>query len=102
LEHRCSSERAQASTPANLEEIKAYLNHDLKVKVNGLQAQLKDEQGNAVLPITYEGNTYLPVRAVAGALKVAVDFGLLPPGFITINALPNGILSQREGAFSCG
>jgi len=59
---------------ANLEEIKAYLNHDLKVKVNGVQAQLKDEQGNAVLPITYEGNTYLPVRAVAGALKVAVDY----------------------------
>lgn len=59
---------------ANLQEIKAYLNGDLKVKVNGQPVQLNDEQGNAILPITYEGNTYLPVRAVAGALKVAVDY----------------------------
>jgi len=59
---------------ANLQEIKAYLNGDLKVRVNGTVAQLNDEQGKAILPITYEGSTYLPVRAVANALNVAVDY----------------------------
>ncbi|GIP34026.1 stalk domain-containing protein [Paenibacillus sp. J2TS4] len=59
---------------ANLETIQAYLNHTLTVKVDGVPAQLNDEQGNAILPITYEGNTYLPVRAIANALKVAVDY----------------------------
>ncbi|UUZ81144.1 copper amine oxidase N-terminal domain-containing protein [Paenibacillus sp. P26] len=59
---------------ANLQEIKAYLNGDLKVRVNGTVAQLNDEQGSAILPITYDGTTYLPVRAVANALNVAVDY----------------------------
>lgn len=65
---------AGAYATSHLETIQAFLNHELKVKVNGVQAQLNDEQGNAVLPITYEGNTYLPVRAIAGALGVAVDY----------------------------
>ncbi|GAA3400188.1 stalk domain-containing protein [Paenibacillus hodogayensis] len=59
---------------ANLETIQAYLNHTLTVKVNGVPAQLNDEQGNAIVPITYQGSTYLPVRAIANALGVAVDY----------------------------
>ncbi|KEQ26318.1 stalk domain-containing protein [Paenibacillus tyrfis] len=59
---------------SNLQEIKAYLNGDLKVRVNGAVAQLNDEQGSAILPITYNGSTYLPVRGVANALSVAVDY----------------------------
>ncbi|MCZ8522634.1 MULTISPECIES: stalk domain-containing protein [Paenibacillus] len=59
---------------ANLEEIKAYLNNDIKVKVNGKTVQLLDEQGNVVTPITYDGSTYLPARAIASSLDVAVDY----------------------------
>ncbi|WP_028547617.1 stalk domain-containing protein [Paenibacillus sp. UNC451MF] len=59
---------------SNLKEIQAYLNGDLKVRVNGSVAQLNDEQGLAMEPITYNGSTYLPVRGVANALKVAVDY----------------------------
>ncbi|AFC30796.1 hypothetical protein PM3016_4012 [Paenibacillus mucilaginosus 3016] len=59
---------------ANLEEIKAYLNNDIKVKVNGQTVQLLDEQGSVVTPITYDGSTYLPARAIASALNVAVDY----------------------------
>ncbi|WP_282937332.1 stalk domain-containing protein [Paenibacillus sp. RC67] len=65
---------ALAFAATNLEEIKAYLNHDLKVKVDGKPVQLQDEQGKVVEPITYEGNTYLPVRAIANALGVGVDY----------------------------
>ncbi|OXM82766.1 stalk domain-containing protein [Paenibacillus rigui] len=59
---------------SNLQEIKAYLNDDIKVKVNGAATQLLDEQGNVVTPITYEGSTYLPARAIANSLNVAVDY----------------------------
>ncbi|OPH50545.1 hypothetical protein BC351_07785 [Paenibacillus ferrarius] len=59
---------------ANLQEIKAYLNNDIKVKVNGATVQLLDAQGNVVTPITYDGSTYLPARAIANSLNVAVDY----------------------------
>ncbi|WP_261304683.1 copper amine oxidase N-terminal domain-containing protein [Paenibacillus andongensis] len=59
---------------ANLQEIKAYLNNDIKVKVNGNVVQLLDAQGNVVTPITYDGSTYLPARAIASSLNVAVDY----------------------------
>ncbi|TCZ78113.1 hypothetical protein E0485_08260 [Paenibacillus albiflavus] len=59
---------------ANMQEIKAYLNGDLKIRVNGTVAQLNDAKGSAILPITYNDTTYLPVRAVANALQVAVGF----------------------------
>lgn len=63
-----------AFASSNLQEIKAYLNANLKVRVNGEIAQLMDANGNAVLPITYKGTTYLPVRAVADTLNVAVNY----------------------------
>ncbi|MBB3070679.1 hypothetical protein FHS14_003681 [Paenibacillus baekrokdamisoli] len=59
---------------AHLQEIKAYLNNDIKVKVNGKAVQLVDAKGKAVTPITYNGSTYLPVRAISSSLSVAVDF----------------------------
>ncbi|GGI44967.1 hypothetical protein GCM10008018_09740 [Paenibacillus marchantiophytorum] len=59
---------------ANLQEIKAYLNNDIKVKVNGATVQLLDAQGNVVTPISYDGSTYLPARAIANSLNVAVDY----------------------------
>ncbi|MNH98723.1 hypothetical protein D3C73_514690 [compost metagenome] len=63
-----------AFASSGLQEIKAFLNGDLKVRVNGEVAQLNDANGKAVSPITYNGTTYLPVRAVAEALDVAVAY----------------------------
>jgi hypothetical protein len=59
---------------ANLQEITAYLNHSIKIKVDGKPVELKDEDGKPVIPITYDNKTYLPVRAVSDSLKVAVDW----------------------------
>ncbi|WP_311198799.1 stalk domain-containing protein [Paenibacillus hexagrammi] len=59
---------------SNLQEIKAYLNGDIQIKYNGEPVQLQDEQGQVVLPITYEGSTYMPLRGVANILKTAVDY----------------------------
>ncbi|MEC0368768.1 stalk domain-containing protein [Paenibacillus chibensis] len=57
-----------------LQEIKAYLNGNIQLKYNGMPVQARDEKGNAVLPITYNGTTYLPVRAVADVMGVAVSY----------------------------
>lgn len=57
-----------------LQEIKAYLNSEIKIKVDGSPAQLNDSNGNAVLPITYNNTTYLPIRAVSDVLGVAVHY----------------------------
>lgn len=63
-----------AFAATKLQEIKAYLNPAIGIKVNGVPVQLKDTSGLNVVPITYNGATYLPVRAVSDALSVAVDF----------------------------
>ncbi|HIW33055.1 MAG TPA: copper amine oxidase N-terminal domain-containing protein, partial [Candidatus Paenibacillus intestinavium] len=57
-----------------LQEIKAHLNPDVKVKVDGAPVQLKDVKGNAITPILYKNANYVPARAVADALGVAVDY----------------------------
>lgn len=63
---------AFASAP--LQEIKAYLNGEVKIRVNGEITPLKDAQGKTLLPITYNGTTYLPVRAISNALDIPVDY----------------------------
>lgn len=65
---------AGAYGAGKLQEIKAYLNSGISIKVDGSPAQLKDGNGNAVLPITYQNTTYLPIRAVSDALGVAVEY----------------------------
>lgn len=57
-----------------LQEIKAYLNAEISLKVDGNPSKLQDSNGNPVLPITYNHTTYLPVRAVSDVLGVAVNY----------------------------
>lgn len=59
---------------AKLQEVKAYLNSSVQIKYNGTPVQPRDEKGNAVLPITYNGTTYLPVRAIADVMGVAASY----------------------------
>ncbi|WP_068774043.1 stalk domain-containing protein [Paenibacillus sp. FJAT-26967] len=63
-----------AYAASNLDVIQAYLNKSLQVEVNGIVSVMKDEQGNELQPITYEGNTYLPARSIASALDVEVSW----------------------------
>ena len=45
---------------------------DVKIVVDGKELQPKDADGNVVEPIIYNGTTYLPVRAIAGAFDKPV------------------------------
>lgn len=63
-----------AFAATKLQEIKAFLNPDIKVQVDGTYTDLRDVNGNAIAPIIYKGANYFPIRAISDALDVAVDF----------------------------
>lgn len=48
--------------------------NDIKISVNGQAVTPTDANGNAVEPFAINGTTYLPVRAVGGALGMNVDW----------------------------
>lgn len=56
------------------EEIKAILNYTLQIKLNGNDYTPRNEDGSYIYPISYNGRTYLPVRALADALSIAVYY----------------------------
>lgn len=47
---------------------------NLKVKLDGEFLSLTDANGQTVEPFAYNGTTYLPVRAIANALGLDVDY----------------------------
>lgn len=65
---------AVGAAAANIQRITADLRPDIAVYVNGVQQTFRDTKGNPVSPIQYNGTTYLPVRAVANAAGMEVDW----------------------------
>jgi hypothetical protein len=63
-----------AFAASNLEQITAYINHDLKLSLKGQSWQPMDEDGSALSPITYNGSTYLPARAIGEAFGVQIGW----------------------------
>lgn len=47
---------------------------DIKIYIDGVKAEPKDANGDAVEPFIYNGTTYLPVRGVANALGKSVSW----------------------------
>lgn len=56
------------------QQITALLNGNIKITLNGEPWTPKDVTGKALTPITYNGSTYLPVRAVAEAAGMGVEW----------------------------
>ena len=63
-----------ANAADTLKEISAYLNYGITIKYSGEVQNLTDAGGNRVYPISYNGTTYLPVRAVSNMLGIGVDW----------------------------
>ncbi|WP_232436433.1 stalk domain-containing protein [Paenibacillus rubinfantis] len=65
---------AGASAASTLERIQANLNHGISFLLNGSAWVPKDANGNKAVPISYQGTTYVPLRAVAEATGAEVSF----------------------------
>ncbi|WP_020618016.1 stalk domain-containing protein [Paenibacillus daejeonensis] len=65
---------AGALAASNLQEIKAFFDSGLKFKLHGKDYVPANDKGVPTLPITYNGTTYLPVRAISNALDVAISY----------------------------
>lgn len=63
-----------AFAAANGTTVTAMLNGSVKMMLNGREYKAKDTNGNVMLPITYEGRTYLPVRSLSEALNIPIDY----------------------------
>jgi len=57
-----------------VKEITAHINYGLTMKLNNADFNPSENDGAAIRPITYNGRTYLPVRALSEALGIAVDY----------------------------
>jgi hypothetical protein len=58
----------------SIEDITAQINYAIKMKVDNVSWNPTETDGSAIRPITYNGRTYLPVRALCDKLGVAVDW----------------------------
>ncbi len=63
-----------SAVAAGVSQIKAELRPDIKIIVDGKEQVLRDSDGDHVYPITYEGTTYVPIRAVGEALDQKVEW----------------------------
>ena len=55
-----------------LQEISAYLNYGISVKYDGEEQRMYDANGQRVYPISYNGTTYVPIRAVGNMMGINV------------------------------
>lgn len=63
-----------AYAAVQLEPINAFFNKGISFVLNGERWQPVNEEGQPLTAIHYEGNNYLPVRALAEALKIPIEF----------------------------
>lgn len=63
-----------AFAASNGTTVTAMLNGSVKMMLNGTEYKAKDANGNELLPITYADRTYLPVRSLAEALNVPINY----------------------------
>lgn len=55
-------------------DIKAILSNTVKMKLYGKDFSPREADGTYIKPLVYNGRTYLPVRTLADALNIAVDY----------------------------
>lgn len=64
---------ASAAQP-KAEQVAASINYDITVTFNGEAKALSNVNGKQVYPVSYEGTTYVPIRAIGYLLGLNVDW----------------------------
>lgn len=59
---------------SHLEKIEAYLSHDMTFRVDGQNWQPMEADGSKLVPIVYNGRTYVPARALLEEKGVKVGY----------------------------
>ena len=65
---------ARALATGKLKQIQAYLNYGITIQLDGETQSMYDVNGNRVYPISYNGTTYVPIRAVSTMLGLDVEW----------------------------
>ena len=84
-----------ASATIGSRNIKADYN-DIKITLNGTQITPTDANGNMVEPFAVNGTTYLPVRAVANALGIDVQWNRTTSTVLLSGVTGNGWLTTGD------
>jgi len=63
-----------SAAAAAVTTIQAQLRPDITIRYNGDIQTLRDANGGEVYPLSYNGTTYLPVRAISGLVNLPVDW----------------------------
>ena len=69
-----SSKSVTSFTKGNNEKIKVKLNRAIKIYYNNKVQSFTDANGKAVYPLSYNGTTYLPVRAVSNLFELNIEW----------------------------
>ena len=62
------------ATAATLTTVQATLATNITIKYDGEVQTMKDANGEVVYPLSYQGTTYLPIRAVTNMLGLPVEW----------------------------
>ena len=63
-----------AAAASGIQQILVDLRPDITVEVDGMARTMTDKNGKTVYPISYDGTTYLPVRALGEILGQTVEW----------------------------
>lgn len=69
-----SSKKVNAPSQGTSEKIKVNLNKDIKIYYNDKVQSFADANGKKVYPLSYNGTTYLPIRAVSNLFNLKIDW----------------------------
>lgn len=69
-----SSKPVSSFIKGNNETVKVLLNRDVKIYYHGEVQAFTDITGKVVYPLSYNGTTYLPVRAVSNLFNLNIDW----------------------------
>lgn len=70
----CASMAVGAIAASKQEEIKAYMDYGITIKLDGQVKQLTNASGERQYPIRYKGTTYVPLRAVSQLVGLPVNW----------------------------
>ena len=91
-----SSQGIENFEPGTNEEAVVLLNQDIKIYYDGEVQQFEDVNGKVVYPLSYEGTTYLPVRAVSNIFDLKIDWDAASNAVLISDITIDDILESSE------